>query len=103
MTKTFDYIPRLLRWRDTDGKTHSIKEDEIYNSLGPPLAILADPVMGKTTLMDFRLREISKGEETETILDAGTAYLRAIEDKFGIVIDELYEALKPIGGKPAEP
>ena len=58
---------------------------------------------GKITLMDFCLREFSDGAMTETTLEPGQAYLNAIEDKFGIVIDEPYEALKPVGGEPAEP
>jgi N-hydroxyarylamine O-acetyltransferase len=66
------------------------------------VAMLPTPT-GQTTLMDYRLRETSGREVTETILETGPAYLQAIEDKFGIVIDEPYEALKPIGDEPVEP
>ena len=38
--------------------------------------------------MDFRLREITNGEATESILEPGLAYLKSLEAKFGIVIDE---------------
>ncbi len=55
--------------------------------------------LGKITLMDFCLCEFSNGEETETILEPGPAYLKSLETKFGIVIDEPYEALKPISSE----
>ncbi len=57
---------------------------------------------GKITLMDFRLREYSNGDVTETMLESGPAYLKSLERKFGIVIDEPYEALKPISSEAAE-
>lgn len=57
---------------------------------------------GKTTLMDFCLREMVGGEETVTTLEPGPAYLQTIETKFGIFIDQPYEALKPIGHQPSE-
>jgi N-hydroxyarylamine O-acetyltransferase len=57
---------------------------------------------GKTTLMDFCLREMVDGAETVTTLEPGPAYLHTIKTKFGIVIDQPYEALKPIGHQPSE-
>lgn len=52
--------------------------------------------------MDFRLREITNGEATESILAPGPAYLKSLEAKFGIVIDEPYEALKPTFSESAD-
>ena len=52
---------------------------------------------GKITLMDFLLREYVDGDVKETILDPGPSYLEALATNFGIVIDEPYEALKPVG------
>jgi hypothetical protein len=55
--------------------------------------------LGKITLMDFCLRELSNGKETVITLEPGPEYLRNIETKFGIVIDEPYGALKPLGNE----
>lgn len=60
------------------------------------LAVRTIP-FGKITLMDFHLREFSNDVVTETILEPGPAYLKSLETKFGIVLDEPYEALKPVG------
>ncbi len=51
---------------------------------------------GKTTLMDFLLREYADGQIAETVLDPGPPYLEALEEHFGIVIDVPYDALKPV-------
>ncbi len=65
------------------------------------IAVRTNP-FGKVTLMDFCLREFSDGDVTETILEPGPAYIKSLETKFGIVIDEPYGALKPIGSEVAE-
>ena len=52
--------------------------------------------------MDFRLREKNNSEETVTMLESGPDYLKVIEQKFGIVIDALYEEFKPLGHQPTE-
>lgn len=65
------------------------------------VAVRTNP-FGKSTLFNFCLREFSNGEVTESILEPGPAYLEALEKKFGIFIDEPYEALKPAINEPAE-
>ncbi len=57
---------------------------------------------GSLALMDFRLREINNGEETVTMLEPGPNYLKVIEQKFGIVVDALYEEFKALGHQPTE-
>ena len=54
---------------------------------------------GKITLRDFVLREYVDGNMTETMLDPGPTYLASLEAKFGIVLDEPYEALKPVSSE----
>ena len=53
--------------------------------------------LGKITLRDFTLREYAGGDVKETTLEPGPAYLTSLEVNFGIVLDEPYEALKPVG------
>jgi N-hydroxyarylamine O-acetyltransferase len=65
------------------------------------VAVRTNP-FGKITLMDFCLREISEGQETEITLEPGPAYLELLETKFGIFIDAPYEALKPTFYEPSE-
>lgn len=60
------------------------------------VATLPNP-SGKATLLDFCLREFDNGEETVTELQPGPDYMRALEAKFGIVIDQPYDAFKPLG------
>lgn len=57
---------------------------------------------GKVTLMDFRIREYSNGEVSESVLEPGPAYLKSLETNFGIVLDEPYDALKPVSGDESE-
>ena len=57
---------------------------------------------GKITLMDFLVREYVDGNVKETMLEPGPAYLETLEAKFGIVLDEPYEALMPVGSELAE-
>lgn len=54
---------------------------------------------GKITLRDFILREYAGGSVTEIMLEPGPAYLTSLEANFGIVLDEPYEALRPVGGE----
>lgn len=65
------------------------------------VATLANPC-GKVTLLDFSLKEIENGQETITQLEPGLAYMRTLEAKFGIVLDEPYDAFKPLGYQPTE-
>lgn len=65
------------------------------------VAVRTNP-FGKTTLLDFCLREFSNDEVTESILEPGPTYLKSLETKFGIFIDEPYEAFKPTMNEPAE-
>ena len=51
---------------------------------------------GKTTLMDFLLRNYAGGQVEEIIIDPGPPYLEALKEHFGIVIDVPYDALKPV-------
>jgi N-hydroxyarylamine O-acetyltransferase len=60
------------------------------------VAVRTFPV-GKLSLMDFLLREFADGDVNETNLEPGPAYLEALAKNFGIIIDEPYEALKPVG------
>ncbi len=53
--------------------------------------------LGNVTLRDFTLREYAGGDVKETTLEPGPAYLTSLEVNFGIVLDEPYEALKPVG------
>jgi N-hydroxyarylamine O-acetyltransferase len=63
------------------------------------VATLPKPA-GRTTLMDYRLRDINDGTETVVTLTPGEGYIKALEKYFGIVLDEPYDALKPVNGKP---
>ena len=51
---------------------------------------------GRVSLMDFRLRTVTDGEEGTTTLEPGAAYLAGLREHFGIALDAPYEALRPV-------
>ena len=51
---------------------------------------------GRVSLMDFALTEIEGKQERELELQAGPAYLEALEKYFGIRLDADYDALRPV-------
>jgi len=57
---------------------------------------------GRVSLMDFSLTEIEGAEERKTKLEAGSAYLDALEKYFGIRLDTDYDSLRPVKSEQKE-
>ncbi|MDP6692531.1 MAG: arylamine N-acetyltransferase [Alphaproteobacteria bacterium] len=51
---------------------------------------------GRTALLNFSLRQIRDDQETVTELQPGPAYLQALQDHFGIVIDAPFDKIRPM-------
>ncbi len=51
---------------------------------------------GRVSLMDYTLRKVFRSRVDVIELNPGQAYLDALEEHFGIQLDEPYESLKPV-------